>query len=522
MANDSGSDEFERGGGGVRQQKGGKGFNTGGAAQGAAGGAIAGAPLGPLGVAGGAIFGGLFGGLSGNKKNKGPLYDPNAVGIDPGAFEFGSAGFIDEFDARADAAQERLAPDDIEAAAAEYARINQDPQEQFRSSQEQLVSDLQSRARGETASAAELQLRQGQSQAMRTALALSRSQPGLSPGAAQRSAQMAGIELQGQANQEAAILRAQEQAAAEGRLAGVLGGARGQDIGMATSQAGFEQQANLSNAQMEQQANMFNTQTEMQQRQFNDSMTQYYMSQGMSREQAQQQANMAYEQMIQQQTQWEQSLEAQIAMAEAGNKKDKAIAQQQMMSNIVGSGMQAAGQAGSAAAAAYSDINLKENIGDGDPAVGAILNSMGQSGAPAVMPMQQQQQAPTYGPAVDIRNAIRGMPASIQGAGRSISAAISDEDAKKNKKSGGSEIEEFLGVLEPYEYEYRDPESLGVAPGKKIGIMAQDLEQSELGARAVIETPEGKAIDMREATSIALAALGHLNKKIDKMNKGKK
>jgi hypothetical protein len=108
-------------------------------------------------------------------------------------------------------------------------------------------------------SAAELQLQAGQDANMRGALALARSGRGMGSGGQLRSALISGQQGMAQTNQQAAILRAQEEAqrrqqllALGGQDLGALGQAYGQQLGagqLGLSAAG--QQAGLSQAQQQ-------------------------------------------------------------------------------------------------------------------------------------------------------------------------------------------------------------------------------------------------------------------------------
>src|SRR5690606_5984798 len=86
-------------------------------------------------------------------------------------------------------------------------------------------------------SAAEAQLRAGQDAALRQSIALARSGRGMGgEAAALRSAGWNNVAIQGQTNQQAAMLRAQESDAAINRELAALQGLRSQDLGAAMQQ----------------------------------------------------------------------------------------------------------------------------------------------------------------------------------------------------------------------------------------------------------------------------------------------
>lgn len=97
---------------------------------------------------------------------------------------------------------------------------------------------------------------------------------------------------------------------------------------------------------------------------------------------------------------------------------------------------------------------------------------------------------------------------------------MSDENEKKNiepKRYAMEEIEQFLKVLKPSTYEYKDQKNGG---GEKMGIMAQDLEKSEIGKTMVDTLPGGeKVVDTNKAIGALLAANADMAKRIKKLEK---
>jgi len=101
-------------------------------------------------------------------------------------------------------------------------------------------------------------------------------------------------------------------------------------------------------------------------------------------------------------------------------------------------------------------------------------------------------------------------------------SAASDEKLKKNiKPSSGvasEKVEEFLNALDSYNFEYKDEKH---GQGEKTGIMAQDLEKSELGKQMVRDTPEGKMVDFGQGFAAILAAQAELKDQLDSLKKKK-
>ena len=130
---------------------------------------------------------------------------------------------------------------------AQAAKIDQDPQAQFRANQTDLVSGLQGAINGNDPSVAAIMLRQATDRNVASQYALAQAANGMNSGAATRQAMINAAEANQQGIGQQALLRAQEIATARGQLGGVLDSARGADIGLASNQAGLQQQTNLAN-----------------------------------------------------------------------------------------------------------------------------------------------------------------------------------------------------------------------------------------------------------------------------------
>lgn len=94
--------------------------------------------------------------------------------------------------------------------------------------QQSAINDLGRAAAGQVASPAELQLRQQAARNAANAYGMSAALQGRSPGMALRQAQQSALQTQGDANQQAAVLRAQEQQAARQAYMNALQGFQGQ------------------------------------------------------------------------------------------------------------------------------------------------------------------------------------------------------------------------------------------------------------------------------------------------------
>jgi Chaperone of endosialidase len=95
----------------------------------------------------------------------------------------------------------------------------------------------------------------------------------------------------------------------------------------------------------------------------------------------------------------------------------------------------------------------------------------------------------------------------------------SDRRVKKNIRRADAEISALLGSIKPYGFKYKNPNAPGNAPGKRFGVMAQDLEKSNAGKSLVNNTPRGKTVDTNQAVLAALASLGNVDKRLKKIEK---
>lgn len=136
---------------------------------------------------------------------------------------------------------------------AQAAQIARGDDTALRERQLALASSLEAQAAGQGPSLAEAQLKRGGEQAIAAQAAMAASARGGNPILAQRQAAQQTAATQQDLAGRAAELRIQEQTAARQALGGVLEGARGQDIGVATSQAQLGQQAELSNVDAQRQ-----------------------------------------------------------------------------------------------------------------------------------------------------------------------------------------------------------------------------------------------------------------------------
>lgn len=134
------------------------------------------------------------------------------------------------------------------------AQIAMGPQDQFRGQQNWLSGLLGAGAMGLGPSAAQAQLQQATGRNMSQALSMALAARGGTQGAALKQAGMQRALISQDAGLQSAQLRAQEMQAAQQAMGGVLAQGRGADIGLATDQAGLQQQRMMQQGAFNQQA----------------------------------------------------------------------------------------------------------------------------------------------------------------------------------------------------------------------------------------------------------------------------
>lgn len=111
----------------------------------------------------------------------------------------------------------------------------------------------------------------------------------------------------------------------------------------------------------------------------------------------------------------------------------------------------------------------------------------------------------------------KGMAGPLLSAGGQIGAAVaSDERLKTDVTSADLEIDDMLDQLSPKAGRYKD-EKYG--KGEWNWVMAQDMERSSAGKRVVVDTPDGKMLDVNKALSTALASTARLNARLRELEK---
>ncbi len=404
------------------------------------------------------------------------------------------------------------------------ASLDQSRYDQSRNQQFQLGDLLGGASRGEGPSGAGLAAQAQRDSALSQAAALQAGRRGRSAVAGARMGTLAAQMGNQQASQTEAIGRANEMATARGQYAGLLGNLAGQDIGIAGQNAGFNQQTGMFNAGQRQQSNQFNAGLQQQTNLANQQAN--LQQQGI---------NLGANNALQNQAQAEMAARMQQDQMRYGN-LDPGSQGLLSPSNVA----TAAG-----AAMMLSDVNSKVGIrpatgrakaGDWGSALGSMLSGIALSRAMerkematenrksneaarqkglqdkgGLTSMYRQVKAQTQDP----NNPVHGQdPDKLMSdwRGLGVTPTVSDEKSKR-------EARDMLGKLTPYSYEYKD--DAGQAPGRHVGVMAQDLERSERGREMVgrDEATGYKNVDYLKGLPTMMAGLADVSERIKRLEK---
>lgn len=122
--------------------------------------------------------------------------------------------------------------------------------------------------------------------------------------------------------------------------------------------------------------------------------------------------------------------------------------------------------------------------------------------------------------------------ASLAAVPAGTAIAKSDITSKKNISAAGEQVSDAIrGVQVPYPmasgvgmqapayaYEYKDPSSNGARPGVNYGPMAQDLEKTPAGASVVVDKGGKKGIDTSRLTLLNTSELSKMRQELDALS----
>ena len=91
---------------------------------------------------------------------------------------------------------------------------------------------------------------------------------------------------------------------------------------------------------------------------------------------------------------------------------------------------------------------------------------------------------------------------------------MSDERKKEDKEHvADSDVEEFYSALQPKSYKYKDPHEAGASGGEKVGMMAQDVQETKLGDKLFNQRADGISVyDPQVLDGILLAGVKKIMK----------
>ena len=206
----------------------------------------------------------------------------------------------------------------------------------------------------------------------------------------------------------------------------------------------------------------------------------------------------------------QQALAAQRSMAAAASPQNAAMAARTAANNMNRASIGMAGQQAVAgmqerqqAQQALAQMIMQQRQQDAQVALGSRQNAI--SGFGGVTPEASTLEK--------WANPIAG--------GLGAVAKFSDERLKEDIEDGDTEANRAMKGLRAFTYKYKD-KKLSTAGGKaELGIMAQDLEKAGL-KHAIIETPRGKAVHGATLATANTAMLAALEKRVSKVEKGRK
>lgn len=178
--------------------------------------------------------------------------------------------------------------------------------------------------------------------------------------------------------------------------------------------------------------------------------------------------------------------------------------------------------AGSGLAAAFSDEEKKKNIKkDGESKLAKFAKGF------AGVKEDKDNDDKDDNALTRFAKGFSGDKSAVKSGIKKLGAALSDEDKKKQVKKNDEKFnsKSFLDALQSYTYEYKDKEKNNplAGEGKRLSVMAQDLEKAgPVGRSMVLDTPQGKVVDYGRGFGAILAAQAELNKRLKEVEKKKK
>ncbi len=408
-------------------------------------------------------------------------YEPNAIGYQYGGQFGGAQQAADRYQGIAGFSQNRAAP-----------QMNDQSQRAARSYQNYAAGDYVNTLTGKNPSFANQQMQRGlgQAQANNFSIARSGGGSGINQASAMRAALRGNQSMANSTNQEAGLQAIREREAARQGLASVGGQMRGQDIGWENDLA----------------------RNQLAQRGMNDQRELGFERMGADVNSQQLQAN--------------QNLERSRQEAEQKQREEQYNVEKYNKDQSV-SGI---GAIGSMITGLFSgsDEGMKKDIAPASVPVNreaaAVEDEEKQKKQKRLDEFQKSFES-TFATSGDksSQQANQSLVAAGGGLGKAFGKAMASSDENCKKGMAGGKLADYARSLKPKTFLYKD-EPAGTP--KRLGVMAQDMEESEIGESTVSDTPMGKMVHMPRAVSAALASVGEMRKELDAlkktMRKGKK
>lgn len=216
----------------------------------------------------------------------------------------------------------------------------------------------------------------------------------------------------------------------------------------------------------------------------------------------------------------QQNLAAQQSQAAGASPQNAAMAARNAAQNMASLGYGMSGQAATAGLQERQNAaqQLSQNyLGMGNQAVAAATGGYGAANQGYGSAIQNPQKTPASA-LLSAASAAGSMGMQGGGAGAAGgAAAMSDRRVKHDIEDGDADARKLREGLKAYSYKYNNPEH---GEGKRIGIMAQDLEAA--GSKSVFKTREGKAVNGAVLSTENTAMIVELGKRLGKLEHSSK
>jgi len=153
---------------------------------------------------------------------------------------------------------------------------------------------------------------------------------------------------------------------------------------------------------------------------------------------------------------------------------------------------------------------------------------MNLSGGSTVQDIARQLSGGDVGKSVkNVGKAAKSIGKSIGGAAKKakkkLKKVFSDENLKTEIEYNSDDVQKFMDRLKPAAYDYKDEvkDSPLASKNRELGVMAQDLEKSELGKDSVEDTEMGKVVDYDNLQPKMLASIAALNRRLKEVEGNK-